>query len=114
MLFVSIILSIISVVIWYFNVYFLEISQDKKDSQHYIDTRIMTLIIIVEILWTHGFMEGLSDFIFESLAIHWYFNKAKYGENYSRCGRNCSNTLSLVFKHIGTILFGGINAYIPE
>jgi hypothetical protein len=39
----------------------------------------MTLIIIVEILWTHGIMEGLSDFLFEAWAINWYFNKAKYG-----------------------------------
>lgn len=79
MVFVSIILSVFSLIIWYFNVYFLEISQNKKDSQHYIDTRIMTLIIIVEVLWTHGVMEGISDFIFESIAIHWYFNKVKYG-----------------------------------
>ncbi len=55
------------------------ISQDIKDSQHIIDSRIMTLIIIVEILWTHGIMEGLSDFLFEAWAINWYFNKAKYG-----------------------------------
>lgn len=74
----------------------------------------MSIIIIVEILWTHGFMEGLSDFIFEALGIFWYFNKAKHGEDYSKCARNCSPSLGLVLKHIGTILFGGINAYIPE
>ncbi len=79
MLPISIILTIISVVVWYFNIYFLQISQDQRDSQHYIDSRIMSIIIIVEILWTHGLMEGLSDFIFESLGIFWYFNKAKYG-----------------------------------
>jgi len=79
MLPISIILTITSVVVWYFNIYFLQISQDQRDSQHYIDSRIMSIIIIVEILWTHGLMEGLSDFIFESLGIFWYFNKAKYG-----------------------------------
>jgi uncharacterized membrane protein len=66
MVLVSILLSIISIVIWYLNIYFLEISQDTKDSQHYIDSRIMSLIIIIEILWTHGFMEGIADFIFQA------------------------------------------------
>lgn len=79
MLPISFILTIISVVVWYLNIYFLQISQDQRDSQHYIDSRIMSIIIIVEILWTHGLMEGLSDFIFESLGIFWYFNKAKHG-----------------------------------
>jgi hypothetical protein len=59
-------------------------------------------------------MEALSDFIFESIGIHWYFNKKKYGEDYSRCGYNCSPTLSLVFKHFGTIVAGAILAYLPE
>lgn len=114
MLFVSISLSIVSIVIWYLNIYLLEISQDRKDSQHYIDSRIMSLIIIIEILWTHGFMEGLADFIFESLGIYWYFNQTKYGEGYSRCGRNLTKTVSLSFRHMGTIALGAINAYIPE
>ncbi len=66
MILISVILSAISIVIWYLNIYLLEISQDQKDSQHYIDSRIMSLIIIVEILWTHGVMEGIADFIFQS------------------------------------------------
>lgn len=73
----------------------------------------MSLIIIIEILWTHGFMEGLADFIFESLGIYWYFNQAKFGEGYSRCGRNLTKSVSLVFTHMGTISLGAINAYIP-
>jgi hypothetical protein len=47
MVIVSVILSAISIVLWYVNIYLLEISQDTKDSQHYIDSRIMSLIIIV-------------------------------------------------------------------
>lgn len=114
MLLVSILLSAISIVIWYLNIYFLEISQDNKDSQHYIDSRIMSLIIIVEILWTHGVMEAISDFIFQSEAILWYFNKAKYGQDANMCGKNCFPTIGLLFRHFGTIVFGAINAYIPE
>ena len=64
MIFISIILSIMSVVLLYLNVFFLEISQDKKDSQHYIPTWVMSLIIVIEMIWTHGFMEALSDFLF--------------------------------------------------
>lgn len=114
MIFISIFLTLISLILWYLNIYFLEISQDRKDSQHYIDSRIMSLIIIVEILWTHGFMEGMADFIFESVGIYWYFNKGKYGEGYSRCGRNCMPSFGLFFRHMGTIALGAINAYIPE
>ncbi len=117
MFFVSILLSVFSIIVWYLNVYFLEVSQDRKDSQHYIDSRIMSLIIIVQILWTHGFMEAISDFIFESMAIHWYFSKGKYGEHgekYSRFGKNCIPTVGLMCRHIGTIVFGSISAYVPQ
>ncbi len=69
---------------------------------------------MVEILWTHGIMEGLSDFIFQSFAVHWYFNNRKYGDDYSRCGKNCSDSVGMLFKHIGTVAFGFVNAYIPE
>ena len=113
MILVSVILSAVSIVIWYLNIYFLEISQDRKDSQHYIDSRIMSLIIIIEILWTHGVMEGIADFIFQSEAIHWYFNKAKYGQDTNKISKNCFPTFGLLCRHFGTIVFGGINAYIP-
>jgi hypothetical protein len=71
----------------------------------------MSLIIIVEILWTHGVMEGIADFIFQSEAIHWYFGKAR---DQNKIRTSCLSTFGLLCRHIGTIVFGGINAYIPE
>jgi len=59
-------------------------------------------------------MEGVSDFVFQSEAISWYFNKAKYGQDYNSCDKNCCSTFGLVCRHFGTIVFGAINAYIPE
>lgn len=55
----------------------------------------------------------MSDFIFEGIAIHWYFNEKKLGASYGRIANNLIPTIGLSFKHIGTIAFGHILAYIP-
>ena len=65
-------------------------------------------------LWTHGYLQAYSDFLFESIAIHWYFNEKKHGSGYSRIGENLCPSISLSFKHMGSIVFGWILAYIPE
>lgn len=96
------------------NLRILEIALDSVDSQHYIDRRIMALLVIVEAVWTHGMMEALSDFVFQSIAIHWYFNEKKLGKDYGKISNNLCPTLALTVKHIGTIIFGHVLAYIPE
>lgn len=65
-------------------------------------------------LWTHGYLQALSDFIFESIAIHWYFNEKKYEGGYSRIGKNLCPSLGLSIRHMGSIVFGWVLAYIPE
>lgn len=112
MFFVAAFLSVISIVLLYINIILLEISQNTTHlyPMHYI----LAVLVIIEALWTHGFMESLSDFIFQSIAIHWYFNEQKYGEGYSKCTKNFSTTLGLTVRHVGTISFGSIYAYIPD
>ena len=53
------------------NIILLDLSQASHDDR--MSKWIPAAVIFVEILWTHGFMEALSDFFFESVAIHWYF-----------------------------------------
>ena len=105
-------LALLSVILLYINIVLLEISQTKEnpDAKHLV----LAGLVIIEGLWTHGFMESLSDFIFQSIAIHWYFNEQKYGEGYSKCSRNLSATFGLCIRHIGTICMGSIVAYTPD
>lgn len=53
----------------------LSLSQTKQEPL--IDRRITAAIIVLELLWTHGVMEALSDFFFESIAVHWYFKRRR-------------------------------------
>lgn len=39
-----------------------------------VDKRVFSLLVLVEMVWTHGYLQAYSDFLFESIAIHWYFN----------------------------------------
>lgn len=78
MIFLSFFLSAISLAALYINLRFLEISELQKQGQHYIDKRIFSILILVEMLWTHGYLQAYSDFLFQSIAIHWYFNEKKY------------------------------------
>lgn len=70
--------------------------------------------MLVEIVWTHGYLQAYSDFLFESIAIHWYFNEKKLPRGYSKIGNNLLPSVGLSFRHMGTIVFGWILAYIPE
>jgi hypothetical protein len=114
MIFLSFGLSAISLGALYANLRLLEISEVQKQGQHYIDKRIFSILILVEMLWTHGYLQAYADFLFESIAIHWYFNEKKYEEKYSRIGQNLCPSLGLSVKHQGSIVFGWILAYIPE
>lgn len=65
-------------------------------------------------LWTHGYLQAYSDFLFESIAIHWYYNEKKYeNKGYSRIGQNLCPSIGLSIRHVGSIVFGWILAYFP-
>lgn len=115
LLFASILFSALSIAALTCNVMLLQVSQVKEASQHYVDQRILTVLIVVEALWTHGVLEALSDFFFQSVAIHWYFGKRREidGETHGCCYNLCQ-TIKLIFIHCGSITFGHIRAYIPE
>ena len=108
----SIIFTILSIVFLLINIILLDLSQASKDEQ--ISRWIPAAIIFIQILWTHGFMEALSDFFFESLAIHWYFRERRIENNEETCCSSLCLTFTMVIRHIGTIVFGHILAYIPE
>jgi hypothetical protein len=114
MIFLSFGLSALSLAALYCNLRLLEISELQKQGQHYIDKRISSLLILVEMLWTHGFLQAYADFLFQSIAIHWYFNEKKYEGGYSRIGKNLCPSVGLSMRHMGSIVFGWILAYIPE
>lgn len=79
-----------------------------------INPIITCSLIVVEALWTHGFLEALSDFFYQSIAIHWYYKVRRQVEKEETCCDNLCLTLKLIIKHIGTIVFGHVLAYIPE
>ena len=71
-------------------------------------------LIIVETLWTHGFLEALSDFFFSSIAVNWYFQRKREETEDSGCCSTLCETNKLTFFHLGTIVYGHVLAYIPE
>ena len=108
----SILFCLLSLLTISINYALLSISQTKKEPL--IDARITAAIIILELLWTHGIMEAASDFFFESIAIHWYFKKRREENEEESCCDSLCLTIKLMFKHIGTIVFGHVLAYVPE
>lgn len=77
MFILAIVLSVLSILFLYINVVLLEISQNvvHPHFSHFI----LSGLIIVWALWIHGFMESLSDFLFQAITIFWYFNEKKLG-----------------------------------
>lgn len=113
-LFVAFGLTIISILALLVNLTLLKIGQHTTDDTVVVPRLIYSVIIIVEMLWTHGYLQSYSDFIFESIAVHWYYNEVPNIEKgYSAIGKNLCPSISLSFKHIGTIVFSHILAYIP-
>ena len=58
----SILFSIVSLALLTINYLLLDISQAKKE--YLVDPKITGAVIIIELLWTHGIMEAVSDFFF--------------------------------------------------
>lgn len=67
----SFIFTIISIGALVANVSLLGICLTRKNNL--IHPIITTSLVILESLWTHGFLEALSDFFYQSIAIHWYY-----------------------------------------
>ena len=67
----------------------------------------------MELLWTHGVLEALSDFFCEAVAVNWYFTQRRDDEEKGCCS-TFGKTLKYCIRHIGTIVYGHILAYIPE
>jgi hypothetical protein len=76
-------------------------------------SHVFSVFVILECLWTHGVLIALSNFIFESYAVCWYFNERVQGRDYSRI-TNIFKTFGLLVWHFGTIAYGAIIAYTPE
>lgn len=72
------------------------------------------VLIIIETLWTHGFIEALSDFFFQSIAIHWYHKKRREFMNQGMFCDTLWITFKMIFYHIGTISHGHFLAFVPE
>lgn len=53
------------------NVSLLGICLGRKNNL--ISPIITSILVVIEALWTHGFLEALSDFFYQSIAIHWYY-----------------------------------------
>ena len=47
MIFISIVLSAVSLVAMYLNVWFLEIAQMQKDGQHLVDKNVFSILVLV-------------------------------------------------------------------
>ena len=110
----SLFFSVLSIGALTINIIFLAYSQSHKSEEAVINPIIMGAVIIVETLWTHGFLEALSDFFFSSIAVNWYFKrKREESEDLGCCSTLCE-TNRLTFFHLGTIVYGHVLAYIPE
>lgn len=112
MFFFSFFFTILSIGALVANVSLLGICLTRKNNL--ISPIITCSLIIIEALWTHGFLEALSDFFYQSIAIHWYYKVRRQAEREETCCDNLSLTFKLIFRHIGTIVFGHVLAYIPE
>jgi hypothetical protein len=110
--FFSIIFTVISISAFIANISLLGIYLTREGN--IISPAIPTTFVLIEAIWTHGFLQGLSDFFFESIAIHWYYKRQRRQQKKSICCDTLLLTLKLIYRHIGTIIFGHVIAYIPE
>jgi hypothetical protein len=108
----SFLFSIISIAALVANIWLLGIYLTRENTlvPHFVPA----ILVVIEALWTHGFLEALSDFFFESIAIHWYFKKRREEEREETFCDSLCLTFKMMCRHIGTIAFGHILAYIPE
>jgi hypothetical protein len=108
----SFVFTVISIGALAANVALLGVVLTRKNSL--IHPAVTSSFIIVEFLWTHGLLEALSDFFYESIAIHWYFKRRREIEKEETFCDTLMLTFKMIFRHIGTISFGHVLAYVPE
>jgi len=75
---VSIVLTGITMAFYYTNIQFVRFFIAQKSGQEVIPRYPMIYLTLVEVLWTHGFLKSYSDFLFQSIALHWYYNSHKH------------------------------------
>jgi hypothetical protein len=71
---VSFILSGISIGLMFLNIKIITFSIKSVNSTHVIYDWPYMIPVLFEILWTHGIMQAYSDFLFQAIAVTWYFN----------------------------------------
>lgn len=60
----SFIFSGISLLALYFNLLFLEIASLQSKGQHFVTQEFFVCLILVEMAWTHGYLQAYSDYFF--------------------------------------------------
>ena len=76
----------------------------------FVGVSFMRVLLLLEVLWTHGLIISLSHFVFESKATLWYYGQMM-GESSLY---NFLTTLKLIFWHLGTICFGSTYTYYSQ
>ena len=81
---VSIMLSAVTMAFYFANIQFIRFFMAQKKGLELVPRYLMAYITIFEALWTHGFVKSYSDFLFQSISLHWYYNSNKHqSESYS-------------------------------
>lgn len=82
---VAIVLSAISIGMMTLNIYIIAMSiKENATATGVIYNWPLILVVLAEMLWTHGVMQAYSDFLYQSIGVFWYFNSYKYrDEEYS-------------------------------
>lgn len=78
-----------------------------------INADLFSIIVLVEMAWTHGYIQALSNFLFEAITVYWYYAEKNFGDNYSRVSKCLLPSLGLTCRHMGTIVYGSVIAWIP-
>jgi len=66
-------MSVVSIGALYLNIWALEVAVLQRNGQDILNKWIFAGIVLVEMVWTHGYLQAYSDFIFQAIAIHWYY-----------------------------------------
>ena len=75
---VSILLSGLTMAFYYANIQFIRFFMAQKWGKEDVPRYPMIYLTIFEALWTHGFLKSYSDFLFQSISLHWYYNSHKH------------------------------------
>ena len=69
---------------YFANIELVRIFMSQKKGTELVPRYLMAYVTIFEGLWTHGFLKSYSDFLFQSISLHWYYNsKKRQNESYS-------------------------------